>query len=149
MLRAVLDASWLYGALSVCPVRMMFLRYSDCLPTVNAAFAMGNIQIATSAGSEVQNPRVNLPKAMRRVFWRIFFFVKHHSSTRPIGTHENPKYILSLLFVGLLISADDPRLGTGGATASSPFVLAFQTAGIKVRSISLEHLHLTRHLNVM
>ncbi|KAF9024819.1 hypothetical protein BDZ89DRAFT_1162030 [Hymenopellis radicata] len=81
---------------------------------INAAFAMGNIQITTSIGSEIVNPRVNLPKAMRRVFWRIFLF-----------------YILSLLFVGLLISADDPRLGLGSATASSPFVLAFQTAGIK------------------
>ncbi|KAF9021949.1 hypothetical protein BDZ89DRAFT_1137683 [Hymenopellis radicata] len=82
---------------------------------INAAFAMGNIQITTSIGSEVINPRVNLPKAMRRVFWRIFFF-----------------YIVSLIVVGLLISADDPRLGTGSNTASSPFVLAFKTAGIKV-----------------
>lgn len=33
----------------------------------NAAFALGNIQIATSVGSECKNPRVDVPKAMRRV----------------------------------------------------------------------------------
>ena len=49
---------------------------ADISYAVNAAFAMGNIQITTSIGSEVVDPRVNLPKAMRRVFWRIFFFVR-------------------------------------------------------------------------
>ncbi|KAL3418558.1 amino acid permease [Phlyctema vagabunda] len=82
---------------------------------INAAFAMGNIQIATSAASEVQNPRVNVPKAMRRVFWRIFIF-----------------YIVSLLVVGLILNSDDPRIGTASGTAGSPFVLAFSSAGIKV-----------------
>ncbi|ORY88987.1 amino acid permease/ SLC12A domain-containing protein [Leucosporidium creatinivorum] len=81
----------------------------------NAAFALGNIQIATSAASEVQNPRVNVPKAMRRVFWRLFFF-----------------YIMSLLMVGLILPADDPRIGTASGTAGSPFVLAFSSVGIKV-----------------
>jgi amino acid transporter len=82
---------------------------------INAAFAMGNIQIATSAASEVKNPRVNVPKAMRRVFWRIFIF-----------------YISSLFVVGLILPSSDPRIGTASGTAGSPFVLAFQTAGIKV-----------------
>lgn len=82
---------------------------------INAAFAMGNIQITTSAASEVQNPRVNVPKAMRRVFWRIFLF-----------------YIVSLLVVGLILNSNDPRIGTASGTAGSPFVLAFKTARIKV-----------------
>lgn len=81
---------------------------------INAAFAMGNIQIATSAAGEVKNPRVNVPKAMRRVFWRIFLF-----------------YIISLLVVGLILNSHDPNIGTSG-TAGSPFVIAFQNAGIKV-----------------
>lgn len=82
---------------------------------INAAFAMGNIQVATSAAGEVKNPRVNVPKAMRRVFYRIFLF-----------------YIISLLVVGLILNSDDPRIGTASGTAGSPFVLAFQTAGIQV-----------------
>ncbi|RDW82617.1 hypothetical protein BP6252_03729 [Coleophoma cylindrospora] len=82
---------------------------------INAAFAMGNIQVATSAAGEVQNPRVNVPKAMRRVFYRIFLF-----------------YIISLLVVGLILNSNDSRIGTSSGTAGSPFVLAFETAGIKV-----------------
>ena len=97
-----------------------FLAFWNVL--INAAFAMGNIQIATSAAGEVTNPRVNVPKAMRRVFWRIFIF-----------------YILYLLVVGLILNADDPRLGTESGTAGSPFVLAFESAGIKVRESQYYH----------
>lgn len=86
---------------------------------INAAFAMGNIQVATSAAGEVQNPRVNVPKAMRRVFWRIFLF-----------------YIISLLVVGLILNSNDSRIGTASGTAGSPFVLAFESAGIKVRILA-------------
>jgi amino acid transporter len=42
-----------------------FLAFWSVL--INAAFAMGNIQIATSIGSECKNPRIDVPKAMRRV----------------------------------------------------------------------------------
>lgn len=40
-------------------------------------------------------------------------------------------YILSLLVVGLILNSSDPRIGKASGTAGSPFVLAFQTAGIK------------------
>ncbi|KAI5831862.1 hypothetical protein K523DRAFT_414646 [Schizophyllum commune Tattone D] len=82
---------------------------------INAAFAMGNIQIATISASEVQNPRQNVPKAMRRVFYRIFFF-----------------YVISVLFVSLIQSSYDERLSINSGAAASPFVIAFETAGIKV-----------------
>ncbi|KAL1745982.1 amino acid permease/ SLC12A domain-containing protein [Schizophyllum fasciatum] len=82
---------------------------------INAAFAMGNIQIATISASEVQNPRRNVPKAMRRVFYRIFFF-----------------YVLSVLFVSLIQNSNDKRLSTQSGAAASPFAIAFETAGIKV-----------------
>jgi amino acid transporter len=82
---------------------------------INAAFAMGNIQIATSAAGEVKNPRVNVPKAMRRVFWRLWIF-----------------YILSLSVIGLILPSRDPAILGGHGTASSPFVLAFTGVGIKV-----------------
>ncbi|TRM67070.1 amino acid permease/ SLC12A domain-containing protein [Schizophyllum amplum] len=82
---------------------------------INAAYAMGNIQVATTSASEVQNPRQNVPKAMRRVFYRIFFF-----------------YVISVLFVGLIQDSNDARLSTTSGTAASPFVIAFETAGIKI-----------------
>ena len=46
--------------------------YEEGSGLVNAAFAMGNIQIATISASEVQNPRQNVPKAMRRVLCVIY-----------------------------------------------------------------------------
>jgi amino acid transporter len=82
---------------------------------INASFAMGNIQIATIGAGEVSNPRVNVPKAMRRIFIRIFLF-----------------YIMSLLSVGLILDSNDARMATKSGTSSSPFVLAFTNMGIKV-----------------
>lgn len=52
---------------------------------------------------------------MKRVVYRLIVF-----------------YMLSLLMVGLILPADDPRIGKLSGTAGSPFVLAFSSAGIKV-----------------
>ncbi|KAK2612514.1 hypothetical protein QQS21_001452 [Conoideocrella luteorostrata] len=82
---------------------------------INASFAMGNIQIACIGAGEVANPRVNVPRAMRRIFIRIFLF-----------------YILSLLSVGLILDSNDSRVASKAGTSSSPFVLAFTNVGIKV-----------------
>ncbi|KAH8896890.1 hypothetical protein GQ53DRAFT_680622 [Thozetella sp. PMI_491] len=90
-----------------------FLAFWSTL--INASFAMGNIQITTIGAGEVANPRVNVPKAMRRIFWRINVF-----------------YILSLLVVGLILPSTEPRLSGSSSTANSPFVLAFTNVGIKV-----------------
>jgi amino acid transporter len=40
-------------------------------------------------------------------------------------------YLFSLLVVGLILDSQDPRIGKASGTAGSPFVLAFQAAGIK------------------
>ncbi|TVY42577.1 Arginine permease [Lachnellula occidentalis] len=82
---------------------------------INAAFAMGNIQITCSAAGETKDPRVQVPKAMRRVFWRLLIF-----------------YIASLLVVGLILPSKSPQLLVNNGSASSPFILAFTAAGIKV-----------------
>jgi L-asparagine transporter-like permease len=74
---------------------------------------MGNMQITTIGAGEVQNPRVYVPRAMRRIFYRLALF-----------------YVMSILVVGLILPSDDPNLG-GGGTANSPFVLAFKNAGVK------------------
>lgn len=72
----------------------------------NAAFSYGGVEMVAVAAGEAENPRKNIPKAVRRVFWRILFF-----------------YVLGTLAIGVIVPADDARLLSGGAgAASSPWV---------------------------
>jgi len=83
---------------------------------LQAAYSfLGMEQIAVAA-AEVKNPRVSVTKAIKRIFIRILLF-----------------YICGILVVGMLVPYDNPRLlQSTGTAASSPFVLAFNLAGIKV-----------------
>jgi len=87
---------------------------------VNAAFSYGGVELVAVAAGEAENPRKNIPKAVRRVFWRILFF-----------------YVLGSLAIGVLVASDDPHLlqaqknGSAGA-AQSPWVIGIQNAGIPV-----------------
>lgn len=55
---------------------------------------------------EAQNPRKVVPKAIKRVFWRILIF-----------------YVLAILMIGLLVPYTDSRLLSASSTVStSPFV---------------------------
>lgn len=65
--------------------------------------------------SEATNPRKNIPKAVRRVFWRILIF-----------------YVLGSLAIGVLVRSDDDRLLKESGAAASPWVIAVQNAGIPV-----------------
>ena len=47
-----------------------FLGFFSTL--INATFAYGSVEVVGVAGGEVRNPRKNLPKAVRRVFWRMY-----------------------------------------------------------------------------
>ncbi|KAF3923428.1 hypothetical protein ABW21_db0206792 [Orbilia brochopaga] len=86
---------------------------------VNAAFSYGGVEMVAVAAGEAENPRKNIPKAVRRVFWRILFF-----------------YVLGTLAIGVLVPYNDPNLlaaqdsGAPGA-AQSPWVIAIDRAGIK------------------
>ena len=87
---------------------------------VNAAFSYGGVEMVAVAAGEAENPRVNIPKAVRRVFWRILFF-----------------YVLGSLAIGVLIPYNEPRLlsaldsdAPGGA--ASPWVIAVYRAGVPV-----------------
>ena len=85
---------------------------------VNAAFSYGGVEMVAVAAGEAENPRKNIPKAVRRVFWRILFF-----------------YVLGSLAIGVLVPYNDEKLlsaqdsGAPGA-AASPWVIAIQRAGI-------------------
>ncbi|KAM7186133.1 putative proline-specific permease put4 [Rhypophila sp. PSN 637] len=87
---------------------------------VNAAFSYSGVEVVAVAAGEAENPRKNIPKAVRRVFWRILFF-----------------YVLGSLAIGVLVSSDDPHLlaaqenGEPGA-AQSPWVIGIQNAGITI-----------------
>lgn len=50
-----------------------FLGFLSTL--VNAAFAYSGVEMVAVAAGEAENPRRNIPKAVRRVFWRIIFFL--------------------------------------------------------------------------
>lgn len=85
---------------------------------ISATFSYGGSEMVVVAAGETENPRRNIPKAVRRVFWRIAIF-----------------YCLSILLIGMCVSSTDPRLlsaiqsGAPGVTAS-PFVVAIVNGGI-------------------
>ena len=87
---------------------------------VNAAFSYGGVEMVAVAAGEAEDPRRNIPKAVRRVFWRILFF-----------------YVLGSLAIGVLVPYNDKHLidarasGAAGA-AQSPWVIAISRAGIDV-----------------
>ncbi|KAJ9142600.1 Amino-acid permease inda1 [Coniochaeta hoffmannii] len=88
-----------------------------CSVFVTAAFAFAGTELIGLAASESKTPLQTLPSACKQVFWRVTLF-----------------YILSLLMVGLLISADDENLIGSNAFANSqasPFVLVGKYAGLK------------------
>lgn len=85
---------------------------------VNAAFSYGGVEMVASAAGEAANPRRNIPKAIRRVFWRIIIF-----------------YVLGSLALGMLVPYNDKRLLTAQANdepggAASPWVIAVYRASI-------------------
>lgn len=95
-----------------------FLGFFSTL--VNASFSYGGVEMVAVAAGEAENPRKNIPKAVRRVFWRILFF-----------------YVLGSLAISVLVSSTDSHLlsaqasGAAGA-AQSPWVIGIQNAGIAV-----------------
>ena len=82
---------------------------------VNAAFSFLGTEIVALAAAEAENPRRNVPKAIRRVFYRIVMF-----------------YIGGVIVIGWLVPYNSPNLlGNTGTASSSPFVIAIVNAKIK------------------
>lgn len=89
-----------------------FLAFWSSL--ISAAFSYGNIQVVALSGTETQNPRRIIPEATKKTFYRVFFF-----------------YCLSILIVGMIVPYNSDALSnSSGTAAQSPFVIAFQEAGI-------------------
>lgn len=68
---------------------------------------------------EAENPRRNIPRAIKLTFWRIVIF-----------------YILSVLFLGMIVPYNSSDLlfanKSSSSAAASPFVVAIKLAGIQV-----------------
>lgn len=93
-----------------------FLGFFSTL--VNAAFAYSGVEMVAVAAGEAENPRRNIPKAVRRVFWRIIFF-----------------YVLGSLAIGVLVPYNAQRLldaqkNNAPGAAASPWVIAIYRAGV-------------------
>ncbi|KAF5245609.1 hypothetical protein FANTH_7245 [Fusarium anthophilum] len=88
-----------------------------CSVFVTAAFSFAGSELVGLAAAESRNPTASVPAAIKQVFWRICLF-----------------YIVALLFVGLLISCNDPNLLSSSSysnSAASPFVLVGKYSGLK------------------
>ncbi|AGO10846.1 AaceriAFR667Cp [[Ashbya] aceris (nom. inval.)] len=106
---------WGEGIISSNKTEARFLGWVSSL--IKAAFTYQGTELVGITAGESKNPRKNVPKAINKVFFRILFF-----------------YIGSLLFVGLLVPYNDPRLNGESSTDvnASPFVISIKNAGTKV-----------------
>ncbi|KAG0042429.1 hypothetical protein BGZ83_000468, partial [Gryganskiella cystojenkinii] len=81
---------------------------------LNAGFSFQGAELVGIAAGETKNPRKNVPRAIKQVFWRILIF-----------------YVLTLLVIGLCIPWNDDALANEkGDIKSSPFTRVFVQAGI-------------------
>ncbi|KIJ47993.1 hypothetical protein M422DRAFT_248140 [Sphaerobolus stellatus SS14] len=82
---------------------------------IQAAYAFIGTEILGMTAAETQNPRRNLPRAIRTVYWRISLF-----------------YIVGVFILGLICPSNAPSLTSGlGTAASSAWVIAIKMATIK------------------
>ena len=78
-------------------------------------FSFQGTELIGIAAGESENPAQNVPRAVRKVFWRILLF-----------------YVFAILIIGLLIPYTDPKLLRNelGDISVSPFTLVFERAGL-------------------
>ncbi|CAG7640149.1 Lysine-specific permease [Paenibacillus solanacearum] len=97
-----------------------------------AGFSFQGTELIGVTAGESENPRVNVPKAVRQVFWRILLF-----------------YILAILVIGLLISYTDPVLINADVDniAVSPFTIVFEHAGFAFAASVMNAIILTSVLS--
>ncbi|RNB89941.1 amino acid permease [Brevibacillus fluminis] len=97
-----------------------------------AGFSFQGTELVGIAAGESENPRQNVPKAIRQIFWRILLF-----------------YILAILVIGLLIPYTTENLVNGNIedVAMSPFTLVFQKAGLAFAASAMNAVILTSVLS--
>lgn len=81
---------------------------------ISAAFTFQGCELVGLSCGESKNPRKTVPAAIRKVLYRILVF-----------------YVLSILFIGLLVPYDYEPKGDS-YVAASPFIVAIENSGTKV-----------------
>ncbi|MGP5164643.1 amino acid permease [Arthrobacter rhombi] len=97
-----------------------------------AGFSFQGTELVGVAAGEAKNPRREIPRAIRSVFWRIMLF-----------------YIGAIFIIGCLIPFTDPSLLASGEAdvAASPFTLVFERAGIAFAAALMNAVILTAILS--
>ena len=97
-----------------------------------AGFSFQGTELVGVAAGEAKNPRREVPRAIRTVFWRIMLF-----------------YIGAIFIIGTLVSFNDPSLLASGEAdiAASPFTLVFERAGIAFAAALMNAVILTAILS--
>ncbi|WP_141367589.1 amino acid permease [Glutamicibacter uratoxydans] len=97
-----------------------------------AGFSFQGTELVGVAAGEAKDPRREVPKAIRSVFWRIMIF-----------------YIGAIFVIGCLLPFTDPSLLSSGEAdvASSPFTLVFERAGIAFAAAAMNAVILTAILS--
>ncbi|OZI79980.1 amino acid permease [Bordetella genomosp. 2] len=96
------------------------------------AYSFQGTELVGVAAGESEDPRRNVPRAIRRVFWRILLF-----------------YVLSIAVIGFLIPYTDPHLLRSEVSdiAVSPFTLVFEQAGLLAAATVMNAVILTSVLS--
>ncbi|KAG9235321.1 putative arginine permease [Amylocarpus encephaloides] len=98
------------------PVRPLAKFVGFWAVLIQAGFSYQGTELVGIAAGETENPRKNVPAAIKKTFYRILFF-----------------FIFTIFFIGLLIPYDNEDLLSDSSDASaSPFVIAAKLAGVKV-----------------
>ena len=83
---------------------------------IQAGFSYQGTELVGIAAAETENPRKNVPAAIRKTFFRILFF-----------------FVFTIFYIGLLIPYDNGDLLSSKEDATaSPFVIAAKLAGVQV-----------------
>ncbi|CCF56939.1 hypothetical protein KAFR_0B06430 [Kazachstania africana CBS 2517] len=94
-----------------------FVSFTSCF--VYALFCYLGIELTGIVAAEAQNPRKNIPKAIKLTMYRIIIF-----------------YVITILLLTMCVAYNDPLLlkATGQSTsaAASPFVVAIENSGINI-----------------
>jgi lysine-specific permease len=96
-----------------------------------AGFSFHGTEIVAVAAGETENPRRDIPKAIRQIFWRVLIF-----------------YILTMFIIGALIPYNDPELLIDDNITASPFTLVFSKIGIPFAAGLMNAVILTAVLSV-
>ncbi|WAH44500.1 amino acid permease [Alicyclobacillus fastidiosus] len=97
-----------------------------------AGFAFQGTELVGLAAGESDDPKRNVPRAIRQVFWRILIF-----------------YVLAIFVIGMLIPYTDPNLLKSDVNnvAVSPFTLILQRAGFAIAASVMNAVILTAVLS--